>query len=245
MLLVFLWFSLATGQALTSLASIEQLPPFPNTTSTSASQLADPATTLLTTDSSYFPTNTTGGQLGFPTTSSGTSLSDIGSTSSLFPLELSSSPETTSQPADLASSSAAQLTGTITTAPSGFSTVVTSNSAWSSHTWLTTTAEDGSSTVVPVIFCPGCGIDGGFVILSGLPPIPNILIKLPGLPEFHLPCIEIFGVMIAGKCDPVNDDPDHTETSSISSASRTTSSSTSSSSTSSVSYLRIHTMRLG
>jgi hypothetical protein len=88
-----------------------------------------------------------------------------------------------------------------------YSSVITTNF------WLTTTGSDSSTTIVPVILpCPTCQPE----IIWNLPEIPWVKFrwpKLPQLPGFHLPCIKIFGVRVAGQCPspsgppPVNDDP--------------------------------------
>jgi hypothetical protein len=79
--------------------------------------------------------------------------------------------------------------------------------------WITTTGHDSSTTVVPVILpCPTCEP----VIVWDTPRIPRVKFKWPKFPElptFHLPCIKVFGVKVAGQCPkpeepaPVNDDP--------------------------------------
>ena len=113
------------------------------------------------------------------------------------------------------------ITGTITSAPTDFSTEKVSNTEWTGNTYITT-EKDGHSTIVPVIVgCPGCGGIHGGIILWGLPPIPDVSFqfpKFPGLPHIHLPCIKIFGVKVSGDCDspPQDDnksdeDPDSTD----------------------------------
>jgi hypothetical protein len=50
------------------------------------------------------------------------------------------------------------------------------------------TKDDGDSTVLPIIFCPGCNGGKGIAVWN-LPPTPSIVFNLPGLPEFSLPCL--------------------------------------------------------
>ena len=81
------------------------------------------------------------------------------------------------------------------------------------NSWLTTTGSDSSTTIVPVILpCPTCEPE----IVWNTPEIPDVEFSWPEephLPSFHLPCIKIFGIVIAGECPspsgpvPVNDGP--------------------------------------
>nr|POE49466.1 hypothetical protein CFP56_50383 [Quercus suber] len=132
------------------------------------------------------------------------------------------------------------ITSTMTNLPPGISLIDYTGSVTGDE-WCTTTDASGSPTIVPIILpCATCQP----VIIIDLPEIPQVefqLPKFPELPSFHLPCIKIFGIHIAGDCDnpPSNADPPpsprasegpSTTPSTLSTASSTTTSSSSSSS---------------
>jgi hypothetical protein len=77
-------------------------------------------------------------------------------------------------------------TAWVTTYPAGASTELVTSVTASWNTWLTTSKDQSSSTVVPVIWCPDCG---GPVVIWNFPGPSNIVIDLPDLPPFKLPCI--------------------------------------------------------
>ncbi|KAK6390451.1 hypothetical protein LTR65_005575 [Meristemomyces frigidus] len=99
----------------------------------------------------------------------------------------------------------------MTTLPPGLSVQDFTDFSITTNIWLTTTGSDSSTTIVPVILpCPTCEPE----IIWDTPEIPDVEFKWPGLPElppFHLPCIKLFGIVIAGDCPtdsgppPVND----------------------------------------
>ncbi|KAH7182078.1 hypothetical protein DER46DRAFT_670422 [Fusarium sp. MPI-SDFR-AT-0072] len=105
------------------------------------------------------------------------------------------------------------VTSTMTTVPPGVSLEDFTDFPVTTNIWITTTGRDSSTTVVPVILpCPTCEP----VIVWDTPEIPQVKFrwpKFPELPTFHLPCIKVFGVKVAGQCPkpewpaPVNDDP--------------------------------------
>ena len=110
------------------------------------------------------------------------------------------------------------ITSTLTSPPPDFSTQSTSNDEWTMNTWLTT-EKDGHSTIVPVIVgCPHCGGVHGGIIIWGFPELPDVSFQFPefpDLPNFHLPCIKIFGIHVSGDCssppqddNPSDEDPD-------------------------------------
>lgn len=80
-------------------------------------------------------------------------------------------------------------------------------------TWITTTRDDSSSTVLPVV---------GGLVLWNLPPIPNVRFRLQlpefRIPEFSLPCIRFLFISV-GNCEspPTSDeDPEPTQSQSSS-----------------------------
>lgn len=102
----------------------------------------------------------------------------------------------------------------MTTVPPTLSSQVITNTAWSTNFWLSTTASDGIPTQVPVVHC-GCvcsndcdkndnGDDLGiFIILWGVPLLPNVQFSGPKLPGFHFPaCINL---LFIDTCLPVSD----------------------------------------
>ncbi|KAF4943841.1 hypothetical protein FGADI_13121 [Fusarium gaditjirri] len=105
------------------------------------------------------------------------------------------------------------VTSTMTTVPPGVSLEDFTDFPVTTNIWITTTGSDSSTTVVPVILpCPTCEP----VIVWHTPENPRVKFrwpKFPELPTFHLPCIKVFGVKVAGQCPkpegpaPVNDDP--------------------------------------
>ncbi|KAI9157900.1 hypothetical protein HJFPF1_05884 [Paramyrothecium foliicola] len=90
---------------------------------------------------------------------------------------------------------------TITDAPVTLETVI--NPDWTTNTWTTTTDDEGSETVVPVLVgCDECGDDDhSGILLWGLPPVAGILYTFSALPipPFTLPCIQMLG-MGTGQC---------------------------------------------
>ncbi|WEW61178.1 hypothetical protein PRK78_006668 [Emydomyces testavorans] len=78
-------------------------------------------------------------------------------------------------------SSEAVLINTITSPPPEFSTTQVTNTEFTGNTVIVTTDSSGHSTVVPVLWH-----NGGPVALWGLPKLPKVSFKLPGLPEFCL-----------------------------------------------------------
>lgn len=104
----------------------------------------------------------------------------------------------------------------MTTLPPGFYTEATTNTMWTDNTWLTTEVR-GQQTILPVLVgCKSCGSSGGGLVLWNLPELPNvefIIPGFPGLPKFHLPCIKIFGIVIAGDCNPPKTDDDNDKSS--------------------------------
>ncbi|KAF5962657.1 carbohydrate esterase family 3 protein [Fusarium bulbicola] len=105
------------------------------------------------------------------------------------------------------------VTSTMTTVPPGVSLEDFTDFPVTTNIWITTTGSDSSTTVVPVILpCPTCEP----VVVWDTPEIPRVKFrwpKFPELPTFHLPCVKVFGVKVAGQCPkpegpaPVNDDP--------------------------------------
>ena len=96
------------------------------------------------------------------------------------------------------------ITSTVTNAPPDLSLLLITNSEWTTNTWLTTSRPgDQSSTIVPVLVgCSGCG--SGAIAIFNLPEVPNVSYRLPefpSLPNFHLPCIKLFGIKISGDCN--------------------------------------------
>ncbi|KAJ2990241.1 hypothetical protein NUW58_g3048 [Xylaria curta] len=90
-------------------------------------------------------------------------------------------------------------TATLTDIPPGFSVqTLTGLTYWG---WVTTTRDDDSTTVVPVV--------AGNIVWE-LPPVPRVQFYFPQfhLPRFHLPCIRFLFIRI-GECDdPPTPDPD-------------------------------------
>ncbi|EXF81289.1 hypothetical protein CFIO01_07809 [Colletotrichum fioriniae PJ7] len=102
-------------------------------------------------------------------------------------------------------------TSTMTTIPHGLFIQTLANTAWKSNTWITTTASDGSPTVIPVLVgCPSCGVvNGGGILLWNLPNLPHVSFKIPGfpnLPQFSLSCIQILGMQLGACPGPVSED---------------------------------------
>nr|XP_036579339.1 uncharacterized protein CTRU02_10585 [Colletotrichum truncatum]KAF6786886.1 hypothetical protein CTRU02_10585 [Colletotrichum truncatum] len=100
----------------------------------------------------------------------------------------------------------------MTTLPPGFFIQTLTKSEWTTNTWITTTASDGSQTVVPVLVgCSECGTDGGGIVLWNLPHIPNVSFKfpdLPNLPQFALPCIRLLFFNLGNCPGPVTEPSD-------------------------------------
>ncbi|KAM0811555.1 hypothetical protein AB5N19_11911 [Seiridium cardinale] len=92
-------------------------------------------------------------------------------------------------------------TSTMTTLPPGFGVQTLAGFATNAFNWITTTREDGSSTVLPVV--------AGFALWE-VPMIQNVRFqfnwpKFP-IPAFSLPCIRVLFLTV-GNCDhpPTND----------------------------------------
>lgn len=99
----------------------------------------------------------------------------------------------------------------MTTIPPGFSAQTLSGFDSTAFAWVTTTRQDSSSTVLPVV---------GGLALWNIPTILNVRfrLQLPGLhiPEFSFPCIRVLFINV-GNCDnpPTSDeDPEPTQSSS-------------------------------
>ncbi|KAL1983529.1 hypothetical protein VTN96DRAFT_10268 [Rasamsonia emersonii] len=159
-----------------------------------------------------------------------TSKATTGTTSEITP---GTTAETTSSSAAII---AASLTSTITSPPSGFSTVYVTNSQWTANTLVTTTDAHGQHTIVPVLWHHGGGIE-----LWGLPKLPKVAFKLPGLPEFCLfscgsgsepgvPVVE--GGGNPDDSEPKNSEPHNSEPTTEESSTKTTSHTSSTTSTS-------------
>ena len=102
------------------------------------------------------------------------------------------------------------ITSTMTTTPAGLSAEIYTDSSLTSNRWLTTTGSDSSTTIVPIILpCATCPPE----IIWGDLEIPHVEFVWPKFPRFHLPCIKIFGLHIAGTCPspsgpaPITDGP--------------------------------------
>lgn len=96
----------------------------------------------------------------------------------------------------------------MTTLPPGFGVQTLSGFDSTIFTWITTTRQDSSSTVLPVV---------GGLALWNVPPILNVRfrLQLPGIriPEFSFPCIRVLFITV-GNCDnpPTSDeDPEPTQ----------------------------------
>ena len=96
------------------------------------------------------------------------------------------------------------ITSTRTSVPPDFTGITLPGTTFTTNEWITTTDYDHHTTLIPFILIGG----GRGVELWNLPPIPNVDFSFPNLPEFHLPCIRLFGVSL-GDCTspPVNDAP--------------------------------------
>lgn len=90
-------------------------------------------------------------------------------------------------------------------------------------------------TVVPVLACPYCARGRGSLVIWNLPELPHIKFKfsiptIPKFPSFHLPCIKILGLKVAGNCDPIIDiNDDQSNDQSLTTVDSTTTGSSSSS----------------
>lgn len=123
----------------------------------------------------------------------------------------SSAPELSTSPSSTFTSPSE--TSTMTTLPPGFGVQTLSGFDSTIFTWITTTRQDSSSTVLPVV---------GGLALWNVPPIPNVRFRrqLPGIriPEFNFPCIRVLFITV-GNCDnpPTSDeDPEPTQSQSSS-----------------------------
>ncbi|KAK6400435.1 hypothetical protein LTR81_024312 [Elasticomyces elasticus] len=105
------------------------------------------------------------------------------------------------------------VTSTMTTLPPGLSIELFTDISLTANSWLTTTGVSHSTTIVPIILpCATCQPD----IVRNSPGILNVDFNwssLPQLSTYHLPCIKIFEIVIAGSClslsgtAPANDNP--------------------------------------
>ncbi|KAK7742206.1 hypothetical protein SLS62_010778 [Diatrype stigma] len=88
------------------------------------------------------------------------------------------------------------IASTMTTVPASLSIEPFTETPVTGNMWLTTTGNDHSTTIVPVILpCPTCEPE----IVWNVPEIPNVDFTwptVPQLPEFHLPCVKIFGITL-------------------------------------------------
>lgn len=101
----------------------------------------------------------------------------------------------------------------MTTLPPGFGVQTLSGFDSTVFTWITTTRQDSSSTVLPVV---------GGLALWNVPPILNVRFRLQlsgiRIPEFSFPCIRVLFITV-GNCDnpPTSDeDPEPTQSQSLS-----------------------------
>lgn len=109
------------------------------------------------------------GQLTLSTDTS-SAIATLPTEQSVLSTQAGSEVPTTAASAATASDSPA-VTSTMTTQPSGFLTILTTDPAFTENRWITT-KEEGHTTVLPVMVgCPGCGSDGS-VILKHMPEIP-------------------------------------------------------------------------
>jgi hypothetical protein len=101
------------------------------------------------------------------------------------------------------------ITGTITSFPTGFTAVELPDTSYTANEWITTTDSKHHTTLLPVIVIGG----GHGITFWNLPLIPHVVFSLPKfpnlpkLPDFHLPCIKVFGIRVSGDCtDPPESD---------------------------------------
>ncbi|CAD6448847.1 21725305-b7ef-4914-aa7c-2f61d60e08b6 [Sclerotinia trifoliorum] len=174
------------------------------------------------------------------TTGKGTSSSEKPSKTTTISKSRSSTSETKSKTTSSSSSgtrgittnptfTSDTVTGTITSAPSGFSALTLSGTkSYTENDRVTTTGSDSCSTLLPLVIVRG----GRGVVFWNLPQIPHVEFSLPGLPKIHLPCIRIFGASIGFKGTKTTS---ATKTSHSATTTKTSSSSSRSSSSSSAS----------
>lgn len=78
----------------------------------------------------------------------------------------------------------------MTTSPPGFSIDFTLHTDWTTNTLFTTTKDDGSTVIIPVIVgCPDC--DGQSILIWNLSWISWVAFRIPGFPKlpwFHFHC---------------------------------------------------------
>lgn len=96
-------------------------------------------------------------------------------------------------------------TSTMTTLPPNFGAVSLPGLDANVFTWTTTTRDDGSSTVLPIV---------GGLALWNLPTLTNVLFRLQlpkvHIPEFSLPCIRLLFITI-GNCESPPTSDEHPE----------------------------------
>lgn len=133
-------------------------------------QLANGQSTVGTPSINIDPLISALGQLTLSTDTS-SAITTLPAEQSILSTQADSEVPSTVASAAIASDSPA-VTSTMTTQPSGFLTVLTTDPAFTENRWITT-EEGGHTTVLPVIVgCPGCGPDGA-TILKHLPEIPR------------------------------------------------------------------------